>query len=281
MLKLSANISLLYPERDFLARPEAAAHSGFQAVEVMYPYDYRADALAAALRRHGLELSVLNAPAGDYAAGQRGMACIPGVQDDFRASIEEAIGYAQVTACRNVHVLTGNRPANVDDADCERVLRENLLHAARRFAESGLVLLLEPLSREVLPRYSVTTVEQAAYWHGELRRAGFENVALQVDLYHTQMEEGNLATVLQRHRDAIRYVQLAGVPGRHEPTVGEVNYRYLLELLESWKFDGWVGCEYIPQGDTDQGLQWARDWGFLKSPATGGHAPASNAESRP
>jgi Hydroxypyruvate isomerase len=266
MLKLSANISLLYPELDFLARVGAASRAGFGAIEVMYPYDHCATELAKALRDHGMRLSVLNSPPGDYGGGERGLAAVPGQEQAFRLSIEQAIDYAMETQCSNVHVLTGNIPTGAQYSDVEPTLHDNLLHAAERFAQAGLTLLLEPLSRYVLPRYSMTTVEQASFWYHVIKDAGFDNVALQVDLYHTQMEQGNLAALIQQYIAEIAYIQIAGVPGRHEPTVGEINYRYLLELLESLQFDGWVGCEYIPQGDTDGGLAWAREWGLLKAP---------------
>ena len=264
MLKLSANISLLYPELDFLARVAAARRAGFRAIEVMYPYEHSASDLARELRDNGMVLSVLNAPPGNYADGDRGLAVLPGQEEAFRSSIEQAVDYALQTQCKNVHVLTGNLPSQVDRNAYEETLRRNLIYAAQRLAKDGITLLLEPLSRYVLPHYSMTTVAQASHWYEEIRRAGFDNVALQIDLYHTQMEEGNLAARIQQYRAKIAYIQIAGVPGRHEPTEGEINYRYLLELLDSSGFDGWVGCEYIPKHGTDSGLAWAREWGLLK-----------------
>lgn len=266
MLKLSANISLLYRELEFLDRVGAAAQAGFTAVEVMYPYDHPADDLAKALHSHAVQLSVINAPPGNHSAGERGLACLPGREAAFRATIDQAVQYATITGCQNIHVLTGNLPQGIDRHIWENTLRGNLMHAAERFAQASMVLLLEPLSRQMLPDYSLTTVEQASFWRRELGAAGFSNVALQLDLYHTQMEQGNLAAIIQRHIDEIQYVQIAGVPGRHEPTIGEVNYRFLLGLLEKLNFAGWVGCEYIPRSNTEEGLQWAREWGFLHAP---------------
>ncbi|WP_237173645.1 hydroxypyruvate isomerase family protein [Paracandidimonas lactea] len=265
MLKLSANISLLYPDLPFLQRVEAAAQSGFGAIEVMYPYEHNADDLAHALRKFGLTLSVLNAPPGDYAAGERGLAAIPGREQDFRDSITRAIDYANVTGCQNVHVLTGNIPAGAPSEAVRQTMLVNLIYAAERFAPHGIALLLEPLSSQVLPDYSLTRVEAASELLQAIRHAGCANVGLQVDLYHTQMEQGNLAALLRRYCDEIDYIQIAGVPGRHEPTVGEINYRYLLDLLASQGFEGWVGCEYTPREDTDTGLAWARSWGLLNS----------------
>lgn len=263
MLKLSANISLLFPELGVCDRVGAAARAGFTAVEVMYPYDTPATELAYALDANGMELTVLNAPPGDYAGGERGLACIPGQEAKFREGIEQAIDYAKTTGCQSIHVLTGNMPSGVPESVCHSTLEQNLIHAAKRFADAGVGLLLEPLSKYVLPRYSMTTVEQASFWCKRLTSQGFFNVGLQVDYYHTQMEQGNLAAITRAYFDDIRYVQIAGVPGRHEPTNGEINYRYLFKLLETLGFAGWVGCEYLPESDTDQGLQWARDWGYL------------------
>ncbi len=265
MLKLSANVSLLYQEFPFLERVEAAARSGFHAIEVMYPYEFSAHELSRMLRLENMTLTVLNAPPGNYANGERGLAALPGREQEFRDSLNLAIEYAKITRCASIHVLTGNLPAGADKRLVMRTLRENLFYCADLFARNGLTLLLEPLSRKMLPFYSMTRVEDASYWMGELKKGGYTNVGIQMDLYHTQMEQGNLASLIQQYIDEITYVQIAGVPGRHEPTVGEINYRYLLELLQSLDFRGWIGCEYIPRHATDDGLSWARDWGLLNS----------------
>jgi len=263
VLKLSANISLLYPELPFLDRIYAAARAGFRAVEVMYPYGYSAHEFARALRSSSLTLSVLNAPPGNYEDGERGLAAIPGREQEFRESLKYALEYASITGCSSIHVLTGNTPDGVDAASVEQTLRNNLNYAAKFFLQHRIALLLEPLSRQILPLYSLSRVEHASCWVRELRAAGFDNVGLQVDLYHTQMEQGNLEALIHRYFDEIKYVQIASVPGRHEPTVGEINYRYLLELLETLRFSGCIGCEYIPQASTNEGLSWAREWGLL------------------
>lgn len=266
MLNLSANISLLYQELPFLERIGAASRSGFRAVEVMYPYEFSAPAVAQELRSRNMTLSVLNAPPGDYPNGERGLAALPGREREFRDSLAQAVEYAKVTQCTNIHVLTGNLPGDADQDLITRTLRENLLYCAALFTRNGLTLLLEPLSRQMLPSYSLTRVEQASYWLHELINSGYPNVGIQMDLYHTQMEQGNLAALIQQYINEIAYIQIAGVPGRHEPTVGEINYRYLLDLLQSLGFMGWVGCEYIPKDLTENGLVWARDWGLLDSP---------------
>lgn len=267
MFTLSANISLLYPELPFLERVGAAARAGFRAVEVMYPYDHDPSRFANALLSNGLTLSVLNAPPGNHAAGERGLAAIPGKEQAFRNSLNEAIDFATITRCSNIHVLTGVIPEGACYQKVRETLRVNLIHAAKLFAEHGMNLLLEPLSAQVVPNYSLTRLEAASEWVNELHTEGCTNVHLQVDLYHTQQEQGNLAALLQKYFAQISYIQIAGVPGRHEPTVGEINYRYLIDLLVSLGYCGWIGCEYLPEGNTDSGLAWARNWGLLEMPA--------------
>ncbi len=263
MFELSANISLLYQEFPFLERIKEAEKSGFRAIEVMYPYAYSAHAVRDELLSRNMALSVLNAPPGNHANGERGLAALPGREQDFKDSLDQAIEYAVVTHCQNIHVLTGNLANDVDQTQAMQTLRENLLYCAAIFAENNLTLLLEPLSRQMLPAYSLPRVEDAHYWISQLKIQGYTNVGLQLDLYHTQMEQGNLAALIKRYISEISYVQIAGVPGRHEPTIGEINYRYLLDQLSSLGFTGWVGCEYIPKDLTHHGLSWARDWGLL------------------
>ena len=260
MLRLSANISLMYGELPFLDRVGAAAADGFTAVEVMYPYATPAADLADALAAHTMTLSVLNAPAGCRDAGELGFAALVERHADFQASIARAIDYALTTSCKSIHVLTGNLPPAISLDEVRPVLLTNLRQAAQAMASQGLTLLLEPLSRAVFPAYSLTRVEQAVALLDEL---DMSNAALQLDFYHTQMEQGHLANLIERHFERIAYVQIAGVPGRHQPTIGEINYHYLLTELERRSFAGWVGCEYIPQGATGDSLAWARQWGYL------------------
>lgn len=263
MFNLSANISLMFQEFPFLERIGAAACSGFRAVEVMYPYEFSAHDMAEKMRSWNVMLSVLNAPPGDYMIGERGLAALPGRVTEFRDSLKQAIEYANTTQCTNIHVLTGNLHDDIDQFEVMSTLRSNLLYCAELFAENGVTLLLEPLSTQILPSYSLTRIEDASYWLRELGNNGFRNVGIQMDLYHTQMEQGNLAQLIKRYFNEITYIQIAGVPGRHEPTVGEINYRYLLNEIRELGFKGWVGCEYIPEHKTDIGLKWAREWGLL------------------
>jgi len=264
VFKLSANISLLYGELPFLQRFEAAALAGFSAVEAMYPYDQRVDDMARALRAHALTLSVINLPPGNAAAAEKGLAALPGRQRDLDQSLELGLEYALGLECKRVHLLTGNLPAGMTLQDVRPELLRNIERAVRYFEPHGIIVLLEPLSRQMLPRYSLPRVEDAI---ALIEDIASPSLRLQLDLYHTQMEQGNLAALIERYESHIDYVQIAGVPGRHEPTVGEINYRYLLTLLQQQGFSGWVGCEYIPQAGTDDGLRWAREWGLLPRPA--------------
>jgi len=265
VLKLSANVSLLFPELPFLDRFAAAARAGFMAVEAMYPYDHEIEAIAARLREHALALSVINLPPGG--AADKGLAVLAGRRADYEDSLARGLDYALGLGCGRVHLLTGNLPPATPLRECRALLARNLERALRVFAPHGIKVLLEPLSRQMLPHYSLARVEEAVSLIDEI---GSPDLGLQLDLYHTQMEQGNLAALIDRYYAYIDYIQVAGVPGRHEPDIGEVNYGYVLDLLQQRGFDGWVGCEYVPQGDTLQGLRWARERGWLPAGATQG-----------
>lgn len=260
MLKLSANISLLFGELPFLSRFQAAAQAGFYAVESMYPYDQRVEDMARELRMHGLTQSVINLPPGQAAAAEKGLAALAGRERDFDQSLELGLEYALGLGCERVHLLTGNLPSGHTLGDVRPTLVRNIERALLHFEPHNIMVLLEPLSRQMLPDYSLSRVEDAV---SLIRDIGSPNLRLQLDLYHTQMEEGNLAALIERYEAYIDYIQIAGVPGRHEPNVGEINYAYLLDLLQQRGFSGWVGCEYIPVANTLDGLAWARDWGLL------------------
>ncbi len=260
MLKLSANISLMFGDLPLLQRPLAARKSGFRFVEIMYPYETNASDLADALAASRLELTVLNLPPGDQNLGEKGLAAYRHSSDGFRRSLMEGLAYAQTVKCKRVHLLTGNLRKGDDFHSVRSTLVTNIREAADFFGKHGIKVLLEPLSRKMLPDYSLTTVEQAVDLIDAVGRA---NVRLQLDLYHTQMEQGNLSQLIHDHFEYIDYVQVAGVPGRHEPDVGEIHYPYIFKLLEDKRFDGPLGCEYVPQGSTTSGLKWAHDRGYL------------------
>jgi hydroxypyruvate isomerase len=259
MPKLAANLSFLFQELPFLDRFAAAADAGFRGVECLFPYDTPAAAVAERLERHGLTQVLLNLPPGDMAAGERGLGALPGREADFMAALDTALAYARTTGCRRLHALSGLWPADRRREEGEAVLAANLRRAAERAAVQGVVLLVEPINTRDLPDYFLSTTKEAL---AILDRVASGHVKLQLDLYHCQIMEGDLATHLRGLAGRYAHIQIAGVPDRHEPDGGEVNYGYLLELLDDLGYDGWVGCEYRPRAGTVEGLGWARRWGI-------------------
>jgi hydroxypyruvate isomerase len=257
MPKFAANLSMLFTELPFLERFDAAKDAGFAAVEFQGPYQFPADDVAAQVKACGLPVVLFNAPMGNAAAGERGLAAQPGREADFAASIETALVYARALGCAQIHVLAGTaageRPAQ------EAVYVANLQHAADRAVEAGVTLLIEPLNARDNPNYFLASTAAAI---AVLDRVNRSNVALQFDFYHCQISEGDLA---QHARDLFgRYahVQIANVPGRHEPSLGEINFPFLFDILDELGYDGWIGCEYRPKAGTWEGLSWARRWGI-------------------
>jgi hydroxypyruvate isomerase len=267
MPRFAANLSMLYNELAFLDRFAAAARDGFSGVEYLFPYDYPAQMLAQQLQAHGLEQVLFNAPPGDWAAGERGLACHPGREAQFREGIVQALEYAQALQCGRVHVMAGVVPAGVSAQQAERTYVSNLRWAAAQAARCGVRLQIEPINARDMPGYFLQHQAQA---HALLNEIGADNVQVQMDLYHCQIMEGDLAMALRRYLPTGRvgHLQIAGVPERHEPDEGEVHYRYLFglirELSAAGGYDGWVGCEYRPRrsgvGGTTEGLGWLRQW---------------------
>jgi hydroxypyruvate isomerase len=254
MPRLAANLSLLFSEHAFLDRFAAAAAAGFRWVEYQFPYDHRPEELADAARRAGVQVVLHNLPAGDMAAGERGIACLPGREADFRAGVERAIGYAKAVECPRLNCLAGLAP--VDRAHFDTLVA-NVRHAARRLAEVGVQLLLEPINARSVPGFFLTRSGQAI---DVLDAAGDGNAFLQYDVFHMQIMEGDLAATIERLLPRIGHIQIADVPARHEPGTGEINFAFLLAHLDAVGYAGWVGCEYNPLGDTVQGLKWARPY---------------------
>lgn len=260
MPRFAANLSFLYPELPFAERFAAAAADGFGAVEYLFPYDEAPATLAQRLRDHGLRQVLFNAPPGDWAAGERGLAALPGRNAEFMAGIERALDYATALACPRVHVMAGLLPAGADLARHRACFVERLQTAAARAATAGVTLTIEPINPRDMPGYFLTHQAQA---HALLDDIGASNVQVQMDLYHAQIVEGDLATRLRRWLPTGRvgHLQIAGVPERHEPDIGEINYPYLFRLIDELGYDGWIGCEYRPRrgavpGGTSAGLAW-------------------------
>jgi 2-dehydrotetronate isomerase len=258
MPKLAANLSMMFQEAPFLDRFAAAADCGFAGVEFLFPYDFPADEIAARLERHQLTQALFNLPPGDWARGERGIAALPGREGEFMGTVERALPYARAAKCPRLHVMAGNWPAERDRREGRAVYVANLKRAADRLADEGLTLVIEPINLRDMPGYFLNTTGDAM---SVIEEAGRENLKLQLDLYHCQITEGDLATHIRRLAGAFAHVQIAGVPERHEPDQGEVNYDYLLSLLDEIGYDGWVGCEYRPAAGTRAGLGWAKRWG--------------------
>ena len=257
MPKFAANISMLFAELPFLDRFAAARDAGFPAVEFQAPYAFPAAEIGERVARAGLPVVLFNAPMGDAKAGERGLAAQPGRESDFLASIETALNYARAFGCRQMHVLAGRAAA--ERAAQEALYVANLQRAADRAAKDGVTLLIEPLNLRDNPGYFLTTTGMAI---ALLDRIDRPNVGLQFDLYHCQISEGDLARHARNLLGRYPHIQIAGVPERHEPDQGEINFAYLFDLLDELGYGGWIGCEYRPKAGTLAGLGWARRWGI-------------------
>lgn len=254
MPKLAANLSTLFTEVEFLARFGAARAAGFRYVECQFPYAWPAGEIARAAREAGVQVVLHNLPAGDMARGERGIACLPGREPEFRDGVERAIEYAAAVGCKRLNCLAG--PAPVDREHFE-VLVANLRHGARRLGEVAIELVIEPINTRSVPGFFLTGTAQAI---DVLNAAGEANARIQYDVFHMQIMEGDLACTLERLLGRIGHIQIADVPERHEPGTGEINFAFLLPHLDRLGYSGWVGCEYNPRGDTVAGLTWAKPY---------------------
>jgi hydroxypyruvate isomerase len=267
MPRFAANLSMLYPELGFLDRFAAAAADGFEAVEYLFPYEYAPAELTARLRDHGLRQVLFNAPPGDWNGGERGLACLPGREDEFRAGMGRALQYAEALQCPRVHVMAGLVPAGQTRETLRSTYVANLRWAAAEAARQGVDVLIEPINTRDIPGFFVNRQDHA---HELVAEIGAANVKVQMDLYHCQVVEGDVATKIRQYLPTGRvgHFQIAGVPQRHEPDVGELNYTYLFgvidEVAQACGWDGWVGCEYRPARGavargTSDGLGWLRE----------------------
>ena len=257
MPNLAANLTMMFNEVDFLDRFAAAANAGFKGVEYLFPYDYEPAQLAELLEQHGLTQVLHNLPAGDWAAGERGIGCHPDRVGEFQEGVGRAIEYATALNCPQVNCLAGIAPACVSSEDQEATLIGNLKFAAEQLKAAGIILLIEPINTIDIPWFILNYPEQARDLIG---RVGSDNLFLQHDLYHMQIMQGDLARNIERNQDIIRHIQIADNPGRHEPGTGEINYPYLFSYLDGIGYDGWIGCEYVPAATTDEGLGWTEPY---------------------
>lgn len=260
MPKLAANISLLFPQLPFPDRFGAAAKAGFRYVEYQFPYPFgSAREIAERARAAGVEVVLHNLPAGDASKGDRGLACQPDRVNEFREGVERAIEYAKAVGCPRLNTLAGIAPAGVPREKAKQTLIENLRFAAGRFKAAGLTLLTEPCNPRTIPGFFLNTSKQGIE---VIDATGADNLLLQYDLFHMQIVEGDLAKTIERLLPRIGHIQIADVPDRNEPGTGEINFGWLLPHIDRLGYKGWIGCEYLPKGDTVQGLSWATP--FLK-----------------
>ncbi len=271
--RFAANLTLLYPELPFLDRFEAAARDGFTAVEFLFPYAWHKHDITARLAANGLQQVLINAPPGGvdaassvqaWDAGVRGLACIAERRAEFQSGIQLALDYCAALACPRLHVMAGNLPPGLPREALLDVIAGNLRWAAEQAQQHGVTLLIEPINLRDMPGYFLNRQDHA---HEILDAVNAPNLQVQMDLYHCQITEGDVAMKLRRYLPTgrIGHIQIAGVPERHEPDTGELNYPYLFSLIDEMGYNGWIGCEYRPRlgmqpGGTSQGLGWLKPW---------------------
>lgn len=253
MPKFAANLSMLFTDLPFLDRFGAARAAGFDAVEFLFPYAWPAAQIAAQLRQHDLQLVLFNLPPGDWDAGDRGMACDQARIEQFRASVDSARDYALALGVTQVHCMAGKVPPGLLHDAARATYLGNLRYAAGQLQPHGIDVLIEPINHFDMPGYFLNGSRQAL---DIIAESGCPNLFLQYDIYHMQRMEGELSNTIRANLAQIRHLQVADNPGRHEPGTGEINYRHLFALLDTLGYDGWLGCEYLPAGDTRAGLGW-------------------------
>jgi hydroxypyruvate isomerase len=258
MPRFCANLGFLFPDIPFLERFAAAACAGFSGVEFASPYEYPAAELRSRLKDSGLTQVLINSPAGNRAAGERGFACLPGRERSFRDGVEQALDYAVALGCQRVHVMAGVPPTDVALDTAAALYAANLAWAGERGLAAGVKLVIEPLNPRDAPGYLLRTQEQGAAIAATIGR---DRLGLQFDIYHCQIAQGDVTTRLGALMPAIDHMQLADVPGRHEPGTGEIGWDYVFRRIDELGYAGWIGCEYTPLGGTAEGLAWRQRYG--------------------
>ena len=253
MPRFAANLTMLFTEHAFLDRFEHAAKAGFTAVEFLFPYGFQAADIKQRLDAHGLTLVLHNLPAGDWDAGERGIACLPDRVDEFRAGVARAIDYAKALGVPQLNCLAGKVPTGVDDVTLRRTLVANLRFAAAELDKAGLKLLIEPINNYDIPGFWLNHTALAI---SVLDEVGAANAFVQYDIYHAQRYEGELAATMTKYLARIGHIQIADNPGRNEPGTGEISYAFLFKHLDRIGYTGWIGCEYKPATTTEAGLDW-------------------------
>ncbi len=245
---------MLFNEVDFLDRFAAASRAGFKGVEFLFPYDYGIDELTARLRHNGLTQVLFNLPAGEWGAGERGIACHPERVGEFQDGVGRAIEYAGALGCARLNCLAGIPPGRVETDEVHDTFVSNLRFAADKLGEEGIQLVTEPINTRDIPGFYLCHTRHAL---SVLKEVGSDNLGLQYDVYHMQVMEGDLARTIEENLGVIRHIQIADNPGRHEPGTGEISYPFLFDTLDRLGYEGWVGCEYVPMSSTAEGLGWA------------------------
>lgn len=253
MARFAANLTMLFTEQPFLQRFALARQAGFRAVEFLFPYAYEADALAHQLKAHQLEQALFNLPPGNWDNGERGIAALPGREEEFRHSVDTALHYATTLGCPKVHAMAGIVDPRYSRAQHLETFVSNIRYAADKFAEHDITLLIEPLNSRDVPHYLIAHQRDAAQL---IERIARPNVKLQFDAYHAQIMDGDLTRMIADLAPVIGHVQIASVPLRHEPSEGEINYPHIFAALDSAGYHGWIGCEYNPKSGTQEGLGW-------------------------
>lgn len=257
MPQFAANLSMMYQEHAFLDRFAAAAADGFRAVEFLFPYEHAPGEIATRLRTHGLRQALFNLPPGDWLAGERGIAALPGREKEFADGVERGIEYALAMQCRRLHAMAGLVPTGADRARMRATYVANLRTTTAKLAPYGITLLIEPINTRDMPGYFLNFQQQA---HDIVAEVGAPNLMVQMDFYHCQIMEGDIRKRLEKHFDRVGHIQIAGVPARHEPDVGEVDFAWLMRELDVLGYTGHVGCEYRPHGATSTGLAWFQSY---------------------
>lgn len=262
----SANLSMMYKEYEFLDRFAAAARDGFRFVEYLFPYDFDAGEIADRLNSAGITQSLFNLPPGDWDKGERGIAAIPGREHEFAQGLEKALAYAEATGCKRLHVMAGRMPldaqqrVHISDADrlaMRKTYLANVKRAAQACAAHGITTLIEPINTRDIPGYFLNFQQDA---HDIADELGEPNLKVQMDFYHVQIMEGDIEMRLRKHFANVGHVQVAGVPKRNEPDIGEVNFPYLFGVLDELGYTGHVGCEYNPRAGTSDNLGWVKPY---------------------
>jgi hydroxypyruvate isomerase len=255
LLKFAANLTLLFTEHPFLERFKAAQENGFNAVECQFPYAWPASEIKAIMDTHNLEMVLHNLPPGNFEAGERGIACLVGREDEFVSGVSHAISYAKILGVKQLNCLVGILPAGADQTLAHETLVRNLKFAAQALKAEGIRLLIEPINSFDVPGFYLNHSKQALALIDEVNS---DNLFIQYDIYHMQRMEGEIASTIEKHLNKISHIQIADNPCRFEPGTGELNFPFIFKQLEKIGYAGSIGCEYNPQNGTAAGLGWLK-----------------------